>query len=314
LTQAACGGLQPAPVSRLREVCFPYRSGISHLLRRFLRHTDASQPADFEAWLAYTLKRRRKPKKARTDDPPAQKDAPTPEELAERQRRRKATPNRVINAFKACVNHAHAAGKVPSRAAWARLKKFRWADSARLRWFAIQEVRRLQNASAPHIRSLVSAALFTGCRADELLCLIAGDFDRRSRTLLIADSKSGKPRHVPLTDDGVALVEDLTAGKPENECLFSRTDGSAWYRMPVVRAIRAACEGGKIKPIATFHTLRHTYVSHLVQRFGSINDARAHCREFFQWYNSVHRCSGIGYMTPHAIHHGGGHRAQPAVR
>lgn len=40
------------------------------------------------------------------------------------------------------------------------------------------------------------------------------------------------------------------------------------------------------------------------QRFGSIEGARAHCQQFFSWYNGVHRHSGIAYMTPHTVHHG----------
>jgi putative transposase len=39
-------------------------------------------------------------------------------------------------------------------------------------------------------------------------------------------------------------------------------------------------------------------------RFGCIEDARAHCREFFPWYNNQHRHSGIGYMTPQSVHYG----------
>ena len=39
-------------------------------------------------------------------------------------------------------------------------------------------------------------------------------------------------------------------------------------------------------------------------RFGCIEDARAHCRAFFAWYNTAHRHSGIGYMTPHSVHYG----------
>ena len=39
-------------------------------------------------------------------------------------------------------------------------------------------------------------------------------------------------------------------------------------------------------------------------RFGCIEDARAHCQAFFAWYNIEHRHSGIGYMTPHAMHSG----------
>lgn len=39
-------------------------------------------------------------------------------------------------------------------------------------------------------------------------------------------------------------------------------------------------------------------------RFGSLEDGRAHCQVFFPWYNTEHRHSGIGYMTPHSVHHG----------
>ena len=40
------------------------------------------------------------------------------------------------------------------------------------------------------------------------------------------------------------------------------------------------------------------------ERFGSLEDARAHCQVFFDWYNNQHRHSGIGYMTPHSVHYG----------
>jgi hypothetical protein len=36
----------------------------------------------------------------------------------------------------------------------------------------------------------------------------------------------------------------------------------------------------------------------------SIEPARDFCRGFFHWYNQEHRHSGIGLMTPTAVHHG----------
>ena len=39
-------------------------------------------------------------------------------------------------------------------------------------------------------------------------------------------------------------------------------------------------------------------------RFGSEEHARAHCRDFFPWYNTEHRHSGIGFFTPHDVHYG----------
>jgi putative transposase len=38
--------------------------------------------------------------------------------------------------------------------------------------------------------------------------------------------------------------------------------------------------------------------------FEGIEHARAHSREFFPWYNNEHRHSGIGFMTPAAVHFG----------
>ncbi len=40
------------------------------------------------------------------------------------------------------------------------------------------------------------------------------------------------------------------------------------------------------------------------QRFGSIEDARLFSRTFFHWYNSEHRHTGIGLLTPETVHYG----------
>jgi putative transposase len=51
-----------------------------------------------------------------------------------------------------------------------------------------------------------------------------------------------------------------------------------------------------------FKTLK--YRPDYPERFGSIEDARAHMRAFFQWYNTEHRHSGIAMMTPEVVHTG----------
>ena len=53
---------------------------------------------------------------------------------------------------------------------------------------------------------------------------------------------------------------------------------------------------------AQFKTLK--YRPDFPARFGSIEDARAHCREFFHWYNTEHRHSGIAFMPPDTVHYG----------
>ena len=53
---------------------------------------------------------------------------------------------------------------------------------------------------------------------------------------------------------------------------------------------------------AQFRTLK--YRPGFPARFDSIEHARAVCRELFDYYNHQHRHSGIGLMTPAAVHHG----------
>jgi putative transposase len=51
---------------------------------------------------------------------------------------------------------------------------------------------------------------------------------------------------------------------------------------------------------AQFKTLK--YQLDFPARFESIENARTFCQGFFAWYNHAHRHSGIGYMTPAAVH------------
>jgi hypothetical protein len=53
---------------------------------------------------------------------------------------------------------------------------------------------------------------------------------------------------------------------------------------------------------AQFKTLK--YCPDFPDRFGSIEDARIFCRQFFDWYNKRHKHSGIGFLTPEQVHYG----------
>ena len=53
---------------------------------------------------------------------------------------------------------------------------------------------------------------------------------------------------------------------------------------------------------AQFKTLK--YRPDFPERFGSPEDARTFCQDFFRWYNTEHHHSGIGLMTPQMVHYG----------
>jgi len=51
-----------------------------------------------------------------------------------------------------------------------------------------------------------------------------------------------------------------------------------------------------------FKTLK--YHPEFPERFGSLQDARSFLLDFFQWYNTMHHHSGLGWLTPWDVHHG----------
>lgn len=52
---------------------------------------------------------------------------------------------------------------------------------------------------------------------------------------------------------------------------------------------------------SNFKTLK--YCPQFPGKFGSIQDARSFCSEFFNWYNKEHHHTGIGLMTPEQVHY-----------
>jgi integrase len=176
-------------------------------------------------------------------------------------RRRKVTANRTLTYLRAALNMAWREGHVASNTAWARVKPFEGVTVARVRYLTVAEAKRLINACDPDFRQLVQAALQTGCRYGELAALRAHDYNADSGTIAVQQSKSGKPRHVVLTDEGVAFFRQLCAGRPGAEIMLAKANGSPWGRADQGAPMRNACERAKITPKIGFHGLRHTWAS-----------------------------------------------------
>jgi putative transposase len=57
-------------------------------------------------------------------------------------------------------------------------------------------------------------------------------------------------------------------------------------------------------PYSESHFRTMKYRPDFPDRFGSIQDSRALCQQFFTWYNEEHRHSGIELLTPATVHYG----------
>jgi integrase len=181
----------------------------------------------------------------------------------DQRRRRRASANRTLTILRAALNQAFREGKITSDTAWRTVKPFREVDSARVRYLSHDEIRRLVNAAQGEFRTLVNAALFTGCRYGELTRLRVGDFNPDTGTVFVAQSKSGKARHVILSEEGQRFFAQITAGRSNNSVLLPKAGGEPWGYSHQLRPMRDACDRARI-PDASFHVLRHTSASHLV--------------------------------------------------
>jgi integrase len=185
---------------------------------------------------------------------------------ADEVRRRRSTANRILTVLKAALNHAFNEGHIGSDHAWRRVKPFREADAAVVRFLSADEQRRLINACQGAFRSLVKGALKTGCRYGELTRLQGADFNGEAGTVTVRESKSGRPRHVALDDEGREMFTRLTVGRPTRDLVFTRDDGRPWRQSQQTRPLEEAGARAGIEPTASFHTLRHTYASALASR------------------------------------------------
>jgi integrase len=200
----------------------------------------------------------------RTRKGEAQKYRDIAKDDPEARRQRHATANRVLTILKAALNRGWREGKIATDDAWRRVEPFEEADAARVHYLSIEECRRLINASQGGFRDLVQAALLTGCRYGELAALEVHDFNPDAGTLHIRTSKSGKSRHVVLSEEGIAFFVALVAGRSGTEILLRRATGTRWAKSHQSRPMAETCTRASIEPPAEFHSLRHTYASHSV--------------------------------------------------
>jgi integrase len=193
---------------------------------------------DLERWLASQV--------PQTEDP-------------DKRRAARATANRRWSVLRAILNSAFRKDptRVPSDAAWRRVRPFPKTDRPRTRTLTTEECKRLLSKLEGPLHAMAQGALYTGLRLGELEALQAGDVG--PDFVRVRNSKSGKPRTVPLNEEGAEFFEGLVKGKTREDLVFDRTT-----RMAVSREMKAACGAAEISPPAVFHDLRRTYGSLLL--------------------------------------------------
>lgn len=180
-------------------------------------------------------------------------------------RPRQATANRILTVLKAALNRAWENGHAQDADPWRKVKPFKDVDAGREQYLSELEAQRLINACPADFRQLASAALLTGCRYGELIQMQTRDYYPDDKIIHVRESKSGKPRDVPLTDQGAALFDRACIGKKRADLIFLRADNQPWGRSHQTRQMNTACQQAGIDPPISFHGLRHAYAASLAR-------------------------------------------------
>lgn len=182
-------------------------------------------------------------------------------------RRGQATANRRYAVLRAILNSAYRKdpARVPSPDAWRRVSPFPKADKPRLRVMQVDEAMKLLAALPPAESAMARGALYTGCRLNELQTLKVGDVDADKITVTGKGRGGGKIRTIPLTTEGQEFFAAQCEGKKRTDLVFTNV-----YRVKMSRAMAAACKTAEIDPPVTFHDMRRSYGSLLINSGAAI--------------------------------------------
>jgi len=136
-----------------------------------------------------------------------------------------------------------------------KIERFLTAEEAKRLYAALLE------SPNPLLRYIVMLALLTGARKNEVLKAKWADFDLDRRVWKIPTSKSGKARHVPLSDGALAVLAE-TPRIPGNPYAFpNRATGN-----PFISVFYTWDTARKAAGLSNFrmHDLRHSFASLLV--------------------------------------------------
>ncbi|NNU82190.1 site-specific integrase [Halovulum dunhuangense] len=178
--------------------------------------------------------------------------------------KRKRTLNMLIGLLRSALRMAWEDGKIDDERAWRGLRFVPYVKRRRLLYLTRPEVRALIDACDPSLANLVRGALYTGCRASELLKIQVKDVAKDGFGIYVCPVKTYRPRFVFLSEDGMGFFLDLIEGKREEEFVFDTTTGRSYSAQFAGRFKRAVARANLADDF-TFHGLRHTYASRLVE-------------------------------------------------
>lgn len=112
---------------------------------------------------------------------------------------------------------------------------------------------------------MVALAYSGGLRVSEIINLKVKDVCLAELTIHIKDAKGNKDRITLLPEKLINNIEKIIAGKKLNDYIFPSERGGKITERTAQKVFETALKKSGIKKEATFHSLRHSFATHLLE-------------------------------------------------
>lgn len=117
----------------------------------------------------------------------------------------------------------------------------------------------------PKHKLMISLAYGAGLRVSEVIVLRIKDIDIGELTIHLKGAKGDKDRITVLPEKLVGDLRKLIAGKEPNQLVFESERGGAFTDRTAQAVFNNGLRKAGIKKEATFHSLRHSFATHLLE-------------------------------------------------
>jgi len=112
---------------------------------------------------------------------------------------------------------------------------------------------------------LLSLAYGAGLRVSEVIALRVQDLNLEELTIHIKQAKGQKDRISLIAENLVDDLKNLVAGKTKSDFVFASERGGKLTTRTAQKVFENSLHNSGIKKTATFHSLRHSFATHLLE-------------------------------------------------
>lgn len=114
-------------------------------------------------------------------------------------------------------------------------------------------------------RLMIQLAYSSGLRVSEVINLKIKDIDLESKILMVRSGKGKKDRQTVLSDKIKSDLKKIIIVKNINDLVFESERGGKLTTTSLQKIFKKALSKSGIKKPATFHSLRHSFATHLLE-------------------------------------------------